>query len=185
MLGLVKVAVGNVGKVLETCHREEIVPVRGFPDVNQSGQLLAMVPQITGADLEATGRGVMRVAGDAECVLTADRSQDLLRWLVGADVLLDVQRDDVRVLLRPDTVLRHLRARDHEHPVLVPGTCRLRLDVLEIGVEITLLYAERTASQRRQPAGAREDVLLHQDVVGDGDDVELAGATVQVDHFTD
>ena len=42
---------------------------------------------------------------------------------------------------------------------------------------------KRAASERGDAAGAREQVLLHQDVIGDGDDVELAGRSVEVDDF--
>ena len=60
MLRLVEVAVGDVRVVLQAGDREEIVAVGRFPDVDEIRQLVAVIPQIAGADLDPPRR-----AGDA------------------------------------------------------------------------------------------------------------------------
>ena len=95
-----EVAVGDVRVVLEAGHREQVVAVGRLPDVDEIRQLVAVVPQVAGADLDAARRPVVRMAGDAERALPADLAQDVVGGLVGADVVLDVERDDVRVLSR-------------------------------------------------------------------------------------
>ena len=66
MFGFVKVAVGDVRVMFETRHREQVVAIRGFPDVDEVRQLVPVIPQIAGADLDPPRRPVARVAGDAE-----------------------------------------------------------------------------------------------------------------------
>ena len=84
--GLWKSLLATYGKVLEAGHREEVVAVGGLPHVDQVGQLVAVIPQVAGADLDAPRRAVMRVAGDAQRALPADLAQDVVGRLVGADV---------------------------------------------------------------------------------------------------
>ena len=98
MLRLVEVAAGDVREVLERSHREQVVAIGRLPQIDEIGQLVAVAPEIAGADLEAPHGPMVRMAGDAERALPADRAQDILRLLVGGDVLPDVERDDVRVL---------------------------------------------------------------------------------------
>jgi hypothetical protein len=42
------------------------IAIGSFPHVDEISQLLAMIPQVTGADLEAPRCAVMRVTGDAQ-----------------------------------------------------------------------------------------------------------------------
>ena len=73
MLGLVKVAVGHVGKVLQAGDGEQIVAVRRFPYADEIRDIVTMIPEITGADLETPRRAPMvGMAGDADRVPTAD-----------------------------------------------------------------------------------------------------------------
>ena len=71
--------------------------LRSVPDVHEIRQLLAMIPEITGADLDPPRGGVMRMAGDAERALPANLAQDSISALIGADVLLQPQGDDMGV----------------------------------------------------------------------------------------
>ena len=95
MLGLVEVAVGNIGIVLQARHRKQIVAIGSLPHIDEIGQLLAMVPQVARTDLESARCPVMRMAGDAQCTLSANLTKNRIGRLIRADVLLDVQRDDV------------------------------------------------------------------------------------------
>jgi hypothetical protein len=95
-----------------------------------------MIPEIAGTDLDASRRPVVRMARDAERPLPADFSQDLVGALVGADVLFDVQRNDVRVLVAADPVLRDLGAGNDEHPVALRRPLRLRPDIGEVSGKI-------------------------------------------------
>src|SRR5258708_2885683 len=95
MLRFMEVAVRDVRVVLEARHRKQIVAVRRFPDVDEPGEPLAVVPEIAGADFYTSGRPVVRMAGDAQGVLPANLLQDVFSRLIGADELVDVQRDDV------------------------------------------------------------------------------------------
>ena len=124
---------------------------------------------------------MMRMAGDAQRALPADRVQDVLGRLIGADVLVDVERDDVRVLLAADVVLRDLGAGNHQQIVELPRAARLGGDLLEIGLEALLGDRELAAAERQQPAGARQQIALHQDVIGDRDHVEPPRLAVQID----
>jgi len=95
MLGLVEVAVGDVRVMLQARHRKQIVAIGSLPHIDEVGQLLAVVPQVTRADLEAPWCAVMGMTGDAQRALTTNLPKNGIRRLIGADVLLDVQRDDV------------------------------------------------------------------------------------------
>ena len=128
----------------------------------------------------------MRMAGDAERALAPDLFQDVLGRLVGADELADVQRDDVRVLLAADVVLRDLRARESR-------AYRKAASPARASTSMSARYASNRSSVTencRRPsvarrAGAGQQIAFHQDVIGDRDDVEPPGLAVQVDHFTD
>ena len=61
--------------------------------------------------------------------------EDLLRFQVRADELLQPQRDDVRVVPGADVILRHFGAWDDEHAVLALGARGLFLDVRHVVVE--------------------------------------------------
>jgi len=50
----------------------------------------------------------------------------------------------------------------------------VHLDVGQVGRKILLAHAERPSPQRRQPPRPRQHVVLHQDVIGNGDRIELA-----------
>ena len=95
MLRLVEVAVGHVRVVLQARHRKQIVAIRRFPDVHEIRQLLAMIPEVARADLDPPRRPMMGMTGDAQRVLAADLAQDFVGRLIGADVALDVEGDDV------------------------------------------------------------------------------------------
>ena len=97
---------------------------------------------------------------------------------------LDVQRDDVGVLAAAEMILRHLGARNDQHVVLAPGAVRLFGDVGQVAAKTLLGHREMLQPERRDPAGALEQVALHQDVVGDRDDVESSGLSVQIDDFS-
>jgi len=169
--------------MLEARHGEEVVAVGGLPDVHQTRQFLAMVPQVARADLEAPRRPVMRVTGDAQPALPPDLAEDGVGGLVGADVTLDVERDDVRVLAAAQPVLRHLGAGDDEQAIAVERPLRFRRDIGQVGLELLLAQPEPPPAERGDAPRAREQVLLYQDVIGDRDDVELAGRSVQVHHL--
>src|ERR1043166_5547408 len=125
----------------------------------------------------------MRMAGDAERTLPPNLAQDGLGGLIGADELLDVKRNDVRVLPTAQTVLRHLDAGDNEHPVLLHGALGFLPDVCEVRLKVLFAKSEAPLAERRNPGRARKQVLFHQDVIGNGDDIELAGRAVQIDDF--
>ena len=78
---------------------------------------------------------MVRVARDAQGVLPADLLENLLRFQVGADELLQPERDDVRVVLGADVILRHLGAGNDDHAVLALGARGLLLDVRHVVVE--------------------------------------------------
>src|SRR2546425_9611773 len=145
----------------------------------------AMIPEVTGADLEAARGAVMGMTRDAQRVLVADFAPDVVGRLIGADVLFDVERDDVRVLAAADVVLRHLGAGHNEHPVFALGPLRFRTNVGQICVEVLFAHAEVAPAERREAAGPREQVLLHQDVIRDGKDVEPAGLAIEIDDLGD
>ena len=54
----------------------------------------------------------------------ADLAQNVFGRLIGADVLADVQRDDVRVLLAADVILGDLGAGNHQHAVELASPAR-------------------------------------------------------------
>lgn len=66
---------------------------------------LPMIPEIGRRYLEPTRRPVMRVTGDAQGTLATNLPQDVLGRLIGADVLGQVQADDVGVVMGADVVL--------------------------------------------------------------------------------
>ena len=90
---------------------------------------------------------MMRMARDAERALPPDLAQDVLGGLIGADVFGDVQRDDVRVLLAADVVLRDLGARHDQQIVELPGAPGLGGDVRKVGVEPPLGHGEIAQSE--------------------------------------
>src|ERR1041384_90145 len=149
VLRLVEVAVGDIREVFHARDREEVVAVGGFPHVDEVRQLVAVIPQVAGADLEPPRRAVMRMAGDAQRALTPDFAQDRVGGLVGADVLLDVERDDVRVLAAAQPVLRHLGARDDEHAVALQRA--RRASGCRRGRRRSPLHATRTVAGRAWP----------------------------------
>ena len=85
------------------------------------------------------------------------------------------------VLPAAQTVLRDLGARDDQHAVLLEGALRFGANVLEVVLEVLLTHAEGAAPERGEPAGAGQQILLHQDVIGDRDHVEFAGGPIEVD----
>ena len=54
-------------------------------------------------------------------------------------------------------------------------------DVGEIGGEDLFPQAEAALAERGDPTDPRQQVALHQDVIGDGDDVEAPGLAVEID----
>jgi len=56
-----------------------------------------MIPEIARADFETPHRPMMQMAGDAERALPPNLTQHIVCPLIGADVLLDVERNDVEV----------------------------------------------------------------------------------------
>ena len=112
MLRFVEVAVGHVRVVLQARHGKQIVAVRRFPHVNEVDEPLAVIPQVARPDLNPSRRPVVRMTGDAERRLPPDRAQDVLGRLIGRDEFRDVQRNDVRIPLAADVVLRDLGARE-------------------------------------------------------------------------
>ena len=123
------------------------------------------------------------MACDADRALAPDLPQDVLRRLVGADEPVDAQRYDVGVLARPRVVLRNLGAGNHQQLVLPPRPLRLLTNRVEIGRESLFGDGEGAPAERRQPSGAPQPVLLAEDVVGDGNHVEVAGPAVQIDQL--
>ncbi len=111
--------------------------------------------------------------------------QDVFGGLIGADELAQVQRDDVRVVLAADMVLRDLGAGNHQQIVQALRSLGFGGDVGHVGLEPILGDREVAQTERRQAPGPAEQIALHQDVIGDGDDVEAAGLAVQVDDLAD
>jgi len=103
--------------VLHAGHREQIVAIGCLPHVDEIDELFAVLPEVTGPDLDAPRRPVVRMAGDADRSLFPDRAQDVLRRLIGADEFGDVQRNDVRVLSAPQMILCDLGAGNDEQAV--------------------------------------------------------------------
>ncbi len=91
----------------------------------------------------------------------------------------------MRVLTSAQAVLCDFRTGYKQQAVLPHRARRLRADVFEVPAERLLTNPEGAASQRRNPSGAGKEVLLHQDVIGDRDHVELPRRPVQVDHLSD
>src|SRR4030095_7470678 len=114
-----------------------------------------MVPQIASADLDAPRGAVMRMTGDAERALAPNLAQDVGGALIGAHVALYVERDDVRVLLAADAVLRHLDTGHDEHAVLLPRPLALLVNVVEISLEVLLAHTERPPTPRPQQTRTR------------------------------
>jgi hypothetical protein len=138
MFGFVEVAAGDLGKVLEARHRKQIVSIRRLPQIHQVHQLVSVIPEITRTHLDATRGSTVRVTGDAKRTLPPDFQEDVFRTLIGRDVAADPERDDVRVLLRADVVLRDLGARQHQHAVQPPCALHLFGNLAEIFVERAL-----------------------------------------------
>ena len=59
----------------------------------------------------------------------------------------------------------------------------LELDIGQIVLELVLDDPEAPLAERGHPADVGQQVLLHQDVIGDRDHVELAGLAVKVHHL--
>ncbi len=59
VLRFVEIAVDDIRKVLEAGHREEVVAIAGLPDVNQIGELIAMIPEVARTDLNPSRRPMM------------------------------------------------------------------------------------------------------------------------------
>jgi len=78
---------------------------------------------------------VMRVAGDAQRTLAPDLLEDLLGCLIRADVLPDVQGDDVGVLLAAQMILCDLGAWNDEQIVELSRARGLGGDVVHVRVE--------------------------------------------------
>jgi hypothetical protein len=116
-----------------------------------------MIPQVTGTDFDAPRRPVMRVTGDAQRALPPDLAKDRVRTLIGADVVANIERDDVRVLLAAYPVLRDLCARDDEHPVRLHRSFGFTADVFEIDAEVPLAARRMTVARAwpRRPARAK------------------------------
>jgi hypothetical protein len=62
-----------------------------------------------------------------------------------------------------------------------PGAGSLGADVREIIGEVVLADTERAAAEGDETPGTGQQIALHQDVIGDRQHVELAGAAVEVD----
>ena len=56
-----------------------------------------MFPKIAGRNLQAPRRPMMRVTGDAQRSLPANLPQDVLGRLISADVVREVERNDVGI----------------------------------------------------------------------------------------
>jgi hypothetical protein len=80
---------------------------------------------------------MMRMTRDAERALLANLFQDVIRRLVGRDVALDVERNDVRVLPAVQLVLRDLGAGDDELIVFAACAVGFTRDIVEIGGELS------------------------------------------------
>jgi hypothetical protein len=114
-----------------------------------------------------------------------DFTQDRIRRLIRADVFLDVERDDVRVLAAADPVLGDLGSGDDEHAILIAGAIGFLPDVRKIRVEIVLAHAVRATTERGESTRPCQDIFLHQNVIGNRDHIELAGGSIEVDHLRD
>src|SRR6185436_11232717 len=136
-------------------------------------------------DLDTARRPVIRMTADADSPLTSNVFQNRFGRLVGADVLANVQRDNVRVLLASKMVPRHLDAWDDEQIVQPSRALRLRGNVGEVGTERVLGDRELLEAQGGEPAGAGQKIALHEDVIRDGDYIEASRRTVQIDHLAE
>src|SRR4029450_2786495 len=154
MFGFVEVPARDVRKMLEARDREQIVPIGRLPDVDEARQRGAMIPEIAGADFETTHGAMVRVARNAQGALPPNLLQDVVRRLIGRDVALDVEGNDVRVLLAPKLVLRDLRAWHDEELVFATGSLGFAGDVFEVGSELIFGDAEAAAAERSGAGGA-------------------------------
>jgi hypothetical protein len=87
----------------------------------------------------------------------------------------------VRVGSTGQLVLCDLGTRDDQQVVLSARALGFLPHLGEVGLELFLGDAETPLAERGEAAGTREQILPHQDVIGDRDHVEPARAPVQVD----
>ena len=123
------------------------------------------------------------MARDAQRILPPDLFEDLFRLQIGADELLQAERDDVRVVLRADVVLRDLGARNDDHAVLPLRARAFLLDVGHVVVERLRRHRKPPPAERRHAPEPAEQILLREDVIGDREHVELFRLPVQIDHL--
>src|SRR5262249_38746463 len=154
--------------------------VCGLPHIHEIDELLPMIPEVAGADLNAPSRAVMWMAGDAERTLTANFSEDRVCRLIGADELSKVQRDDVRVLLASNMVLRDLRPWNHQQAIQPFPAPALRLDLGQICCKTVFRDRESAVAERGEASGSGQEIAVHQNMVGDRDHVEPFGSSVQI-----
>src|SRR5215471_20345104 len=95
VLRFMEVAVGNVGVVLEARDREQIVSVGRLPDVHELGHALSVIPEIARPDLDAPRRPMMWMTRNAQPALASNLFQDLVRRLISADPLFQLEPYDV------------------------------------------------------------------------------------------
>ena len=124
---------------------------------------------------------MVRVAGDTQRPLTPNLAQDVLGRLVGADEFSDVQRDDVRVALAADVILRDLGTWNDQQIVQTLGARRFGVDVIEVVCESVFGDGKVTAPQRQEPSSARQQIPFHENVVGDRDHVESLCPSIKVE----
>src|SRR5688572_19705897 len=126
---------------------------------------------------------MVRMARDAQSALPSNLLENFPRLQIGADELLQPERDDVRVVPGSDMVLRHLGAGNDDHAVLTLGARALLLDVRHVVVEHLRRNRKPPPAERRHAPEPAEQVLLCEDVIGDRKDVELFSLPVEVDHL--
>ncbi len=91
-------------------------------------------------------------------------------------------RSAMAVQQERDIRVRAQRGLDGGPGLLAPEERLPRVEVLGLW---NSLYREPAPAERRQPAGPGQQVPLHENVIGDRDHIEAAGAPIEIDHVRD
>src|SRR5262249_25427448 len=135
--------------------------------VREIAETLAAVPQEARTNLQPARGAKVRMARDADAAPASNLRQDVVRRLGRADELTDVERDDGGVVFAADVMLGNLGAGYDEKIVQAAGPIRFFENLGAVLVE-----------------SLRGDGKLPE-VVGNRDDVELAGSPVPIDDVAD
>ncbi len=150
---------------------KDVGTARHLPGIELARELLAAVPEMVGLLLHLAGRN--RVGRDRERALRADRPREVDWVLVGRDELHRTRSDgqDMGRAVIGDRVLGELEAREHDHPVAIPGA---------LGFALKDRHVERKGRRRERlievVGETSDDRPFFAEMIGDGDRSEAAGA---------